>query len=51
MNKAHGKTLIIENNKNENDDQDSSLNGDTHIHFASKVVDRVVCDICNNNIT
>lgn len=46
MNKAHGKTLIIENNKNENDEQ---LDSEAH-HFASKVVDRVVCDICNKQV-
>jgi len=48
MNKAHGKTLIIENNRTEGsitkqDDGESP-------HFASKVVDRVVCDICNKQV-
>ncbi len=79
MNKAHGKTLIIENNNNNtminslinnnnNDDLmdsngmaiesttsdqqrdfNSSINL-TETYFASKVVDRVVCDICNKQV-
>lgn len=52
MNKAHGKTLIIENSKNEPTNSPESSNADpsmTH-HFASKVVDRVVCDICNKQV-
>lgn len=68
MSKAHGKTLIIENNSN-NTIINSLLNGaegntdsaasqsdeDFNInlnetYFASKVVDRVQCDICNKQV-
>ena len=64
MNKAHGKTLIIENNSNNS--MISSLIGGSQInddgelivdpqnmdetYFASKVVDRVACDICSKQV-
>lgn len=73
MSKAHGKTLIIENNSNNTiisslfnggdgvtgesistnpqlanyPDEDLNLN---ETYVASKVVDRVVCDICNKQV-
>ncbi len=83
MNKAHGKTLIIENNSNNSminslinngsgseehfnqphqpyNEANGHLNGLdgeeganinlTETYFASKVVDRVVCDICNKQV-
>lgn len=71
MNKAHGKTLIIEssnhtanNNNTSYDDYEGAYgteNGTSNGHhggemtnentyFASKVVDRVVCDICNKQV-
>jgi hypothetical protein len=78
MNKAHGKTLIIENNSNNtiinslinsnksksgmsDYDEDGELiinssNGDdpslnlNETYFASKIVDRVACDICNKQV-
>lgn len=72
MSKAHGKTLIIENNSNNtiinnllngeqnNADSAGSQTGgysedDLNInlnetYFASKVVDRVQCDICNKQV-
>ncbi len=58
MNKAHGKTLIIENNMNnintllsheEAIENEDGLNLN-ETYFASKVVDRVVCDICNKQV-
>lgn len=76
MSKAHGKTLIIENNSN-NTMINSILNGETgngadsttpttqqttypteedynlnlnETYVASKVVDRVICDICNKQV-
>jgi len=81
MQKAHGKTLIIENNNNNtminslinngnNNDNDSESMLDSNgmaidpteqqtfnssinlneTYFASKVVDRVICDICNKQV-
>lgn len=47
MQKAHGKTLIIENNKTMDEEQ---LDPNSEAHFASKVIDRVVCDICNKQV-
>ncbi len=49
MNKAHGKTLIIENNRTEGSLGAKQDDGESP-HFASKVVDRVVCDICNKQV-
>ena len=80
MNKAHGKTLIIENNTN-NTMINSMINANTNVtggnissnggytsgneddgelivdqqnldetYFASKIVDRVACDICNKQV-
>ena len=71
MNKAHGKTLIIENNTNNtmissminNNNPSGSLSGNDddgeliidqqnmdETYFASKIVDRVACDICNKQV-
>jgi len=50
MNKAHGKTLIIENNRTENNSTPKQHDDGESPHFASKVVDRVVCDICNKQV-
>ena len=65
MNKAHGKTLIIENNSNNslvhaalghNADYDgevdsaSQANNNDETYFATKVVDRVQCDICHKQV-
>lgn len=50
MNKAHGKTLIIENNRTESEKGEPDMNDPDSTHFASKVVDRVVCDICNKQV-
>jgi hypothetical protein len=86
MNKAHGKTLIIENNTNNtminsiinsNNNNNNNGSGVNHLvnsgagytsgneddgelmtdqqnldetYFASKIVDRVACDICNKQV-
>lgn len=77
MNKAHGKTLIIENNTNNNminkmingndtganitnggytsgnEDDGELISEQQHLdetYFASKIVDRVACDICNKQV-
>jgi len=81
MNKAHGKTLIIENNTNNtmintiiNSNNNNNGSGVNHLvngytsgneddgelmtdqqnldetYFASKIVDRVACDICNKQV-
>lgn len=45
MSKAHGKTLIIESGQNSMLDSN-----DDETFFASKVVDRVQCDICQKQV-
>ncbi|RNA40081.1 zinc finger protein 521-like [Brachionus plicatilis] len=45
MSKAHGKTLIIESGQNSMLDS-----ADDETFFASKVVDRVQCDICQKQV-
>ncbi|CAF1042477.1 unnamed protein product, partial [Brachionus calyciflorus] len=45
MSKAHGKTLIIESGQNAQDN-----NHEDETFYASRVVDRVQCDICQKQV-